>query len=562
MAAFAACKDDRWGEHAKLTGELGGVSLKDAIQADAECSAFYAALVATGYDTLLASANSFTVLVPGNGAWQQAAASIATPEALKATVANHIAYGKHLSTNPDFYEAPLQMVSGKMVRYDAESRAFNGAAIARSDRVAANGVFHLTDAVVERRSNVWEYVYGLRNALYPQVQFLKSAAVNHREMDMGRSVQTGVNGMGQPVYDTAWTDVNDFLKDFPLNDEAKEWTYIVLQSEGFTKLFTKYRPYFAQATAPETDFLTNINVCRDFVLEGRVDITQRDTVVNAEGVKVPVGEARIAQQYEASNGRVYIIDESNILLREKIKPVLIEGESYNPARAADPTFIFTRYKLWASGARDVMLAGRVKQTDTVEVVKDAQGRDSVAVTKDKTFQQDDGNRPNVYNSYIEYKAPVYAVNYEIRYVAYDDIAAHFSDPLQTLRVEQKLFVSMPGSPALQKYNRYGSGDFVDNSYMTGGVAGDNTRLDTCFAAIDTAGVYRERRMQKWTVSRLRAQAIQAPVGGQQAYTMAVPRSGEITLWLCNTARDKDYAAQLQGLLFLDYIKLVPMLEEE
>jgi uncharacterized surface protein with fasciclin (FAS1) repeats len=559
LPALATCKDDRWDEHAKITGELGGVSLKEAIQAEAECSAFYEALVSTGYDTLLASANNFTVFVPSNSAWQQAQGKSSVEE-LRAAVANHIAYDKLLSTNPDFFANPLRMLSGKMVRYDDLTKTFNGAAITAKDRVVANGVFHLTDVALERRDNVWDYIYSLRSADYPQVQFLKSVTVNHREMDMGKSIQVGLNAMGQPVYDTAWVDVNDFLRAFPINGEAKEWTYVVLRREGFEQLYLKYRPYFAQPSTQRTDSLTSINICRDFVFEGRIDITQHDTITNADGVKVPVMRgAGIVSSYEASNGRVYIINGSNILLREKIKPVLIEGESYNPARAADPSFIFTRYKRWANGDRDVMLAGRVSQTDTIHVAGSL-GQDSTYTVK-KTFlpESQDGNKPNVYNSYIEYKAPVYAVSYEIHYVAYDDIAAHSSVPLQTLRIEQKLFVSMPGRPVLQKGTQH-SADAVANNHMT--ARGSDVALyDTCFVALDTAGVYRERKMRKWTVSRQKAQAIQAPVTTPQAYTMSVPAAGELTMWLCNTARDKDYASQLQGLLFLDYIKLVPILKE-
>jgi uncharacterized surface protein with fasciclin (FAS1) repeats len=554
VAAIASCKDDRWDEHAKITDELLGLSLKEAIASEAECSAFYAALLSTGYDTLLATANSFTVFAPTNSAWQ----AVSTTD-LKATVANHITYGKRLSTDAVFLDSALYMLNGKVVRYDRQAKTFNGATLTSADHVTANGVFHVTDKVVERRNNIWDYIYGLSSARYPQVQFLKSAAVNYREMDISKSVPNGVNAIGQPVYDTAWRNVNTFLKIFPLDDETCEWTYIVLENEGFDRLYTKYRPCFMQPVVQRTDSLTYINVCRDFVFQGRIDVRQFDTIVNADGVKVPVGGgANIVREEECSNGRVYILRESNILLREKIKPVLIEGESYNPNAAADPESIFTRYKLWASGERDMMLAGRVTQVDTMHVTG-SQGQDST-YTVSKTFEIDNNFKPNVYNSYVEYKVPVHAVSYEIHYVAYDDVASHFSEPLQTLRIEQKVFVSMPGRPVLQKGTKY-SADAIANGYMTDRVD-DVARFDTCFVAIDTAGIHKERKMQKWTISRQKAQAIQTPVKSPQAYIMPVPTAGELTLWLCNTARDRNYASQLQGLLFLDYIKLVPILPEE
>lgn len=553
-AASASCSDDRWDEHAKLPDKQLGLSLREVIQAEAECSAFYAALVSTGYDTLLATANSFTVFAPANSAWQ--AVSQAD---LKATVANHIGYGKRLSSNPAFLDSALYMINSKAVRYDAPTKTFNGASVTSADHVAANGVFHITDKLVERRDNVWDRVRQLSRSTYPQVRVLLSTTVNRDEMDMTKSVQTGVNDLGQPVYDTVWASVNSFLRKTPLNDEQKVWTYIVLQSDGYDKLFTKYHQ-FMQAGA-STDSLKSVNICRDFAFEGRIDITQRDTIANVDGVKVPVGGATVVATYECSNGRVYIINESNILLREKIKPVIIEGESYRPNRAADPSFIFTRYKLWASGTRDIMLAGRARQTDTVHV-QSSQGEDSTyTVTATFIAESSDGNKPNIYNSYIEYRANVYSVSYEIRYVAYDDIAAHVSNSNgHALRIEQKLFASMPGSPPLQKGTKY-STDAIANSYMSSRYDGD-AYFDTCFVAIDTAGIFKERKMQKWTVSKLNAQAIQAPVSTSQASAMHVSRAGELTMWLCNTAREKDYASQLQGYLFLDYIKLVPILSEE
>jgi hypothetical protein len=553
--AIVSCKDDKWDEHAKITGKLLGVSLKEAIQGEADCSAFYAALVSTGYDTLLATANSFTVFAPTNSAWQAVSAA-----GVKAAVANHIAYGKRLSVDPDFLDSALYMLNGKQVRCDGQTKTFNGAAVISGDHVAANGVFHVTDKVIELRDNVWDCVRKLSRASYPQVQFLLSASINRNEMDMVRSVQVGVNATGQPVYDTVMISVNAFLKEVPLGNEKKEWTYIVLQSAGHTALFNTYRPYLKSADA-RTDSLTGMHICRDFAFEGKIDIRQHDTIVNISGVKVPVMQgASIVDERECSNGRVYIVREGNIPLREKIKPVLIEGESYNPGRAADPSFIFTRYNPARSGGRDMMLAGRATQTDSIHVIGSA-GQDSVYTLK-KTFitESGDGNKPNVYNSYVEYKASVYAVKYEIHYVAYDDIEGHYSDPLQTLRIEQKLFVSMPGAALQKGPSGIYSSDAIVNNYMTDKERNDITRFDTCFVAIDTAGVLKERKMQKWTISKQKAQAIQAPVKSPQAYIMPVPAAGELTLWLCNTARDKDYAAQLQGFLFLDYIKLVPVFD--
>jgi hypothetical protein len=67
-------------------------------------------------------------------------------------------------------------------------------------------------------------------------------------------------------------------------------------------------------------------------------------------------------------------------------------------------------------------------------------------------------------------------------------------------------------------------------------------------------------MKQWTLSSDVNQYIDTPVTTPDASIMEVDRVGELTMWLCNTARSN--ATSAQGMLFLDYIKLVPKLPEE
>jgi len=45
-----------------------------------------------------------------------------------------------------------------------------------------------------------------------------------------------------------------------------------------------------------------------------------------------------------------------------------------------------------------------------------------------------------------------------------------------------------------------------------------------------------------------------------ADVLQVSKTGTLTMWLCNSARSTE--AKFQGLLFLDYILLVPRITEE
>jgi hypothetical protein len=213
--------------------------------------------------------------------------------------------------------------------------------------------------------------------------------------------------------------------------------------------------------------------------------------------------------------------------------------------------VFTRNKpAWASGGKDIMLSGQARQPSN----KGAS----------RTFTNSTFGSDNRYNSWIEYTVEVYSVPYEIHYVAYDDFPAHryiSSNDTNIFVLKQKLFVALPGRTPLRKDSRHSNDNFVVGNYMyTGGTMG----VDTCFVAIDTAGVGpKVRKMRKYITNTTLAyvQAIQNPVQNAFAYTMSVPTAGELTMWLCNTAEIKDYASNYQGMLFLDYIDLVPILPE-
>jgi uncharacterized surface protein with fasciclin (FAS1) repeats len=544
---LASCRPDPWGDHIKESGPASGSSLLEVVQANPDWSSFYGALVATGYDTLLRSANAYTVFVPVNSAW--GGVSMSNVATLQRIVQSHIAYEKMLSTE-HLKSQSLQLLSGKLLRYDEESQTFNGATLTSPDHVASNGVLHATNRLMEVKDNVWDNINRIRNN--SQVAYLRS--LGHREMDVARSVQTGVNTAGQPVYDTVWVEVNDFLKEIPLNDEAKEWTYVVMGNAGYGELYNKYAPYFRGG---QTEALVNLNVCRDLVFEGRVDIRQQDTITNIYGMKVPVKGATVDTAYDSSNGVVYVIDRSNIPLREKVKPVIIEGEDF--VAASDKDFVYKRYKQWASGAYDVIVSGQTKQTDTVKVLDDlgkpipslVTGKDSVKA-ESKTFSTPisaDASRANVNNFYVEYKAPVYSTSYHVYYVAFDDVSSFSSDTNHVLLIEQKLFVSMPGRPALRKGSS-ASADAVTNGYL-----GDTI----CFVGQNLAGVHQETQLRQWTLEAGR-QFLKRPLETPGAATMVVPNVGELTLWLCNTTRSN--TTRQQGMMFLDYIKLVPILEEE
>lgn len=555
LICFSGCRDNEWDKHTEVPDGQLTADILEKIKSDPELSAFYESLEKTGYSEVLSQANNFTVFAPQNGAWAEIKTKNTSDpddvEELRAIVSHHITYGK-LLTPGLAQQSSIKMLDSKNISYNHTNQTLNNAKIVSANNVTANGVIHIIDNLIETQKSVYEFITSEYKDL-KQVKYIQG--LDQLVMDKDKSISLGVNEQGQIVYDTVWINHNKFLKEFPIHNEDSVVTYIVLKDAGYDHLNTKYKPYFVQLddSLKVSDSLTQVkveyNICSDFVmaLNKTIDITTLDTIVNVNGVKIPVNGSNIEETYDASNGKVYVLDKSNILLREKIKPIIIEGEDYRSASAHSA--IYVRYKLWASGEKDVMLNCNATQTDSIWTTG-INGQDSV-YTASKTFNWNVDNRANVINSYLAYRANVNSVDYEIYYQAYDDVDWHYSDTNHIFRLEQKLFISMPMQPALTRGPSPRT-DAVINNYL-----GDTK----CFVGQDLAGVKKETKLKQWHLLNNTTQLLKEPVmNDPDSELMKVPHAGSLTMWLCNTTRSA--AASAQGMLFLDYIKLVPILPAE
>lgn len=546
---FSGCNESAWDKHVGGSETFEG-TLMEAIDDDPDLSVFAQLLRQTGYDNLLAASGSYTVFAPVNSAWSTVDTS--DENQLVKIIGSMIVYKTFFSDNPELFEA-ITSLNGKNIFYNPETKTFNGASITRGDIEAANGALQVTDKVLERKDNIWEFL----STKTTSNQFIYINSLNTQVMDEEKSIALGVNEEGLIRYDTVWMQVNSFLDSYPIHREDSIFTYIIVENTGFDMLYNKYKPYLnlGSANAAElysSDSITRFNICQDFVFKGIHDITTVDSLENVDGMMVPVKDVQINEVYNASNGRVYVINQSNIPLREKIKPIKIEGEDF--IRAHDAYYVFTRYKRWASGERDVVLSSGATQEDSlwrkVPLAPDSVVRkDSVA---SRTYYINSGLVANVANFFIEYKAQVKSANYDIYYVAYDDIASHFDHSYTdygVYKVTQKLFASMPGSEPLRRGSANSSAEVVNN-YLGA------TR---CFVGEGLAGYHELTKLVQRDLV-VTTQIIDQEKTDPLPDVMTVPRTGEMTLWLTNTAVTNQ--ASRQGLLFLDYLLLVPRITEE
>jgi len=530
------CYDSMWENHVEKEKLLNS-NLVQMINTKSELSIFSTLLKKSGYDKVLELPNSYTVFAPTNDAWN--GVDTTNTDQIRKLISTLIVY-KSYQTKDDELFTSVKAINGKNIFYDEATKTFNGAKIITPDLVVSNGVIQIMDKVIERRNNNWEYLS--ENTGYSQYGFINS--LNTKVMDTEKSIAIGVEAStGKTKYDTVWTNMNNFLKKYPLDNEDSVYTYIVVENSGFDLLYNKYKNYFNMSTPAKTDSTTRFNVCQDFVFKGIVDITKFDTLTNVDGVKVPFKNVQISKSYNTSNGRVYVINASNIKLKEKIKPIYIEGENFT--NATDVNYVFTRYKRSARGERDITLSSGETQNDTL-YRKLTHVKDSIV---SKTYFINSGLVANYANFHIEYKAKVNSANYDVYYVAYDDIADHFDYTYTSYgvyKVVQKLFMSLPGASPL----KFNSGRIVANNYL-----GDNI----CFVGQGKAGGVKELTKLKPYNLVAATQIVSTPITTAGSDVLTIPTTGDLTMWLCNTARSN--TASRQGLLFLDYILLVPRINE-
>jgi uncharacterized surface protein with fasciclin (FAS1) repeats len=337
---LSACKD-KWEDHNALLNPENGLTLLDKVNQQPELSRFAELLVKTGYDKVLSASKTFTVWAPTNEAIQKVDPSVlASDNAAKLFVANHIVNQNHLTSSlksGSIAEERIETLSGKYVTFRPQT--VDESNIVKADMVVKNGVLHEVDAAVEIRQNIWEYV----NAL---------TTVGQKQMNFIRTLNYDLDGTNK-VYKPAGL-LNDYLQQIArLNNEKGEYTFIVLTDAAFDQEYAKLLKFFNVTKTDArydstTVYRTSWNVTKDFAANTIVIPSQlQPTLLSSTGVNVPIDKTAVVSAYRASNGMVYIMNKVDFnVLQDKIRPIIIEGESFNTYSRTDKgANIFTRIRL-------------------------------------------------------------------------------------------------------------------------------------------------------------------------------------------------------------------------
>ncbi|NDW11439.1 hypothetical protein D0T50_00865 [Bacteroides sp. 214] len=537
---------NQWDDHVRIdTPELSGTVL-DALKGQANLSTFYNMVVETGYDALLESDNSFTLLAPDNSAL--AAYTSSSLDDKRNIVSNHIAY---LAYNAAALAGKdrLKMVNGKNL-------TLSGLSISNKDVLCNNGIIHSVNKVTEPAMSIYEYLEA--KGMGHSIQLDTLLSHSKRIMDMDKSVQIGVNDEGFAIYDTVWAYSNHFLDKMPLANEDSLYTFVLVTDEDFTRISSRYAKYMVQDSQERTDSIAADQLLCDLVFAGTDINPQGAAEVALTDVAVDFSNAAVQEEYIASNGVVRIVQDANIKLKNnKIKDIIIEGENWSAT--LDAKYTFNRLRTWASGGQDMMVAASTRQDrDSLDIDGNPVLDESGNVIKITYYYH---NLTSTYRStntnfYVEYNVPVLSAKYKIHWMSYNDNPNHVNSggyPDTTLELWQKLLISLPGKTKLSR----NSSSKLLNNYLGSLYA---------FAASSTAGVRKEVQLTKYQVDNSNNQYLERELteedvmsDGSAPEIFISPSMGNATFWVCNTTH---YNGSYAGTLFLDYIRLEPIIDDE
>ena len=154
LFTFNSCYDKAWDNY--LSGnEKSDKDLAEIVKSNNEISIFNELLQRTGYDEVLKLSDNFTVFAPTNAAWNGIDTS--GVDKMRKIIGTLIVYKSYYSENQENFNS-FKCVNGKVIYYNSTTQTINGAKIITPDLFAANGVLHITDKVVERKENIWDYI--------------------------------------------------------------------------------------------------------------------------------------------------------------------------------------------------------------------------------------------------------------------------------------------------------------------------------------------------------------------------------------------------------------------
>jgi hypothetical protein len=244
-------------------------------------------------------------------------------------VGNHIALQSFSMPSTTSSETKIKLLNGK---YITLAKGFLGESpISTPNTFVGNGVLHILDKYSPVLPSVWSYINSSTTE-FAQNKVVTNLA--YYSFNPTKAIVDSISGTtGRPIYrpGSGFELKNQFTDAvFDLNDEAKKYTYFILNDQALATEIAKVSPYFKTSTTDSTYNAASWNVIKDLAVEGYYTPEQLPAVLKSKfGINIPLNKTAILKSVKLSNGIAYILNKIDFNIQEKIQPIVVEAENYN-----------------------------------------------------------------------------------------------------------------------------------------------------------------------------------------------------------------------------------------
>ncbi len=533
-----SCKDEGYEDVSGTASQ----TLWEVISSRSDLKSFSKVLKQYGYDELLASSGTFTVLAPSDASMSGLADSLLS-EVPSAHIAN-FGYNKTELSNMNY----LSMIDGRMVLLSDMN-------LTDTEIVCRNGFLRFAQEsgnARSKQSNIYELLISIANDSLSDYNDMARFIVSLGDsvMDSDKSVQVGVDpDSNLPIYDTVMTYYNPLFEYVPLNDNDSLVSLVLVDDSTWLALQNRYWRYMRQhvdASGDDglrdpskdmdygygakfdtvaTDYVTRFQLVRDLTCsyEGATRSasvnnpgTVNEVYRSRTGIEITMDYAVVADTLKAANGRIERASGVKIkLANNRIKDVYVEGEDYYftnenyVATLVDPTF---------SGSRYVKTYGIDSLRGYTRYVLDSLGNRAKCLDGTDSTEYVPAQLRYVYNtsqysgalyggSVLGYKVNLFSCNYRVQwrhvvpggqgsnYCNPDTLDVNYANYVENanwpiggvMRHIQKMYLSQPGDNPLEYSSDYSTSDFVKNPYPSTSYSVDRVWY-RCMTDYDTTAV--------------------------------------------------------------------------
>jgi uncharacterized surface protein with fasciclin (FAS1) repeats len=207
----------KWDEYYVRPEYLNNGSVFQVLAGNPDYSQFVSLIKKTGYDSLLTSNSTFTVLALRNGSF--AGIDTTNIPALKKVIGMHIINSEVFSDGMN--NNRILSVSGKLLKFafSQSGQLVNGIAVKALNNKGTNGVIHEVEKVILPLSNLYESL--LAN---PELSSFKTYIDSSFKLviDPERNIKVGYDTSFQPIYQqpVIYKQMSDYLATSHIDDES------------------------------------------------------------------------------------------------------------------------------------------------------------------------------------------------------------------------------------------------------------------------------------------------------------------------------------------------------